>query len=394
MKILHVIPSVDARSGGTAQGLWQISKILQDAQHTVEVVTLEAADDLPTLEQDIKVHRLGPGRGTFGYCPAMAAWINQHVAQYDLLLLHSIWQFDTLVAARAAERQGVAYGVFPHGMLDPYFARAFPLKHVKKLIYWACFLRHTLRAAAGVLFTCAEEQLLARRSFPGYAARERVVPFGMYRPQLDLHSARQEFLRTYPELQGHRLALFLGRIDPKKAPEILLQAYSSVLASDDHWRLVFAGPVAASYQQALKAQSEATGCADRVVWTGMLKGALKWGALAAAEIFVLPSHQENFGLAVTEALAAGTPVLISNRVNIWREIEACGAGLICEDTAAATAQALTRWQAMTGEQRHNSRLRSAACFDQYFNYAQTAPAMIAALQELLTQTEVIAPAGR
>jgi len=112
--------------------------------------------------------------------------------------------------------------------------------------------------------------------------------------------------------------------------------------------------------------------AESITWTGMVKGPLKWGVFAASEVFVLPSHQENFGMVVAEAMASSTPVILSDKVNIWREVKSHGAGLICEDTAASVAAAMERWTAMSSDETAAMRTRSKACFDELFNYDVTA----------------------
>jgi glycosyltransferase involved in cell wall biosynthesis len=118
------------------------------------------------------------------------------------------------------------------------------------------------------------------------------------------------------------------------------------------------------------------GVADRITWTGMLTGSAKWEAIAAAEVFALPSHQENFGIAVAESLAYGVPVLISRKVNIWREIAEDGAGLVEPDDAAGTARLLERWLAKSEAERDEMRRRAAACFDKRFDLHQTSQALL------------------
>ena len=163
------------------------------------------------------------------------------------------------------------------------------------------------------------------------------------------------FSRHYPELRGKRLALFIGRIHPKKGCDLLIEAYAKVLGQDPDWHLVIAGPDQVGLREDLHYRAAELGIAPTVTWTGMLSGTMKWGALRSAEVFVLPSHQENFGIAVAEALAAGTPTLISNKVNIWREIEADGAGIVAEDTLEGTRQLFQSYVELSEQKRMDMR---------------------------------------
>jgi glycosyltransferase involved in cell wall biosynthesis len=257
-------------------------------------------------------------------------------------------------------------------MLDPYFKRNFPLKHIKKSIYWHLFLQPILRRATCVLFTCEEEKILARQSFSRYKVHETVVPFGTFPPDCDLALAREEFHAKWPEVRGKRVAVSVGRIHPKKGTDILIEAFAKTLARDPDWHLVVAGPDQVGLRMEFEMLAERLGISDRITWTGMVKGNLKWGAFAVSEVFILPSHQENFGIVVAEALAASVPVILSDKVNIWREVVNCEAGLVCEDTLEGTQAALTRWSKLTAEEIAAVRQRSRKCFDEMFNYEVTA----------------------
>jgi glycosyltransferase involved in cell wall biosynthesis len=114
----------------------------------------------------------------------------------------------------------------------------------------------------------------------------------------------------------------------------------------------------------------------------MLSGDLKWGAFHAADAFVLPSHQENFGIAVAEALACGLPVLISNKVNIWREIEQDGGGLVAEDTLAGTRELLEQWVRLAPEQQERMRTSARDCFNQRFEIGRAAKSLYEALSRM------------
>jgi glycosyltransferase involved in cell wall biosynthesis len=225
--------------------------------------------------------------------------------------------------------------------------------------------------------------VLARQSFSRYRVHETVVRYGTLGPDCDLDEAAQEFLTRWPQLRGKRLAISLGRIHPKKATDLLIQSFASTWGRDPQWRLVIAGPDQVGWRQDLEALAARLGVADQIIWTGMLEGALKWGSLAAAEVFVLPSHQENFGVVVAEAQACGVPVLVSNKINIWREVAESASGLICEDTVESTISAMQQWSELTAEQVPEFRRRSKQCFDEQFSYATNARWVVESVELLL-----------
>jgi glycosyltransferase involved in cell wall biosynthesis len=371
MKILHVIPSVNSAGGGPVEGLRQLCHVYRMGGHEVDVASLDSPELVGRYGFPAQVFPLGPGLGVYGYTTRAAKWFKENLERYDVVFIDSIWQYNTLATYRALKGTAIPYAVFTHGMLDPYFKKRYPLRHIKKLIYWRMFLQRILCNAAAVLFTCEEEKILARQSFPGYQVLETVVPFGTFGPECDTLMAGEEFLTQWPILRGKRMAISVGRIHPKKGTDILIEAFATTLARDPTWHLVIAGPDQAGLQKRLEALAVRLGIADRITWTGMLTGIVKWGALAASEVFVLPSHQENFGMVVAEAMACSLPVILSNKVNIWREVKNRGAGLICEDTVAGTRDCLALWHSLSVDEIAALRIRSKQCFDESFNYDVT-----------------------
>lgn len=387
MKILHVIPSVNPATGGPAEGLKQLCHVYHMGGHEVDVASLDSPKLIGQYNFPARVFALGPGWGLYGYAPHAAKWFKENLARYDVVFINCIWQYNTLAAYRALAGTATPYAVFTHGMLDPYFQRRYPLKHIKKLIYWHLFLREILTGASTVLFTCEEEKILARNSFPGYRVRETVVPYGIFGPECDLVAAGEEFLTQWPILRGRRLATTIGRIHPKKGTDILIEAFAATIAADPSWHLVIAGPDQIGIKKSLEAMAARLGIANRITWTGMLTGAAKWGALAASEVFVLPSHQENFGIVVAEAMACSLPVIASNKVNIWREVESYGAGLICEDDVEGVKARLSQWQLLSGGEIAAMRVRSKECFDEMFNYDATAQRALDIVEHVAHQSK-------
>ncbi|RKP59135.1 glycosyltransferase [Pararobbsia silviterrae] len=378
-RVLHVIPSLDPRMGGVVEAVVQLVRHLEPLGCASEVVTLDA-DEGPVHDRvRASVHRVGPGRGFYGLSPRLVGWIRANRARFDAIVVHGIWQFHSVAAWAGVIGTRTPLFVFPHGMLDPWFERAYPAKHLKKRLYWALLERRVFDRAHRVLFTCEEERELARHPFLSARHRLAVNGFGIdsVPDDIDADAAIQAFRRTYPALDGTRIWLFLSRIHEKKGCDLLIDAFADVAPRDPSLRLVIAGPGDAALIASLKQQARARGVADRIVWPGMLSGELKWGALAAAEVFVLPSHQENFGIAVVEALASRTPVLITNRINIWREIEASGGGWICTDTRESVRDLLARWAFdTTPDQRELMREAAYASFETHFRIEAAARALL------------------
>lgn len=383
MKILRSIHTVNPALGGPIESVRQSSGVLARRGHQVEIITLDAPGDPWVRDFPFEVHALGPGRGSYGYAPRFSDWIEERHAQYDAVIVHGIWQYSSFGVWRALRGTATPYFVFPHGMLDPWFKRTYPLKHLKKWAYWPWAEYRVLRDATAVLFTSEEERRLARESFWLYRCNERVVNYGTAAPETDLETAREDFLQSFPHLRGKRFLLFLGRLHEKKGCEILIQAVAEVrrkmgLGQTPH--LVLAGPCAdEEYLRRLKNLAGGDRENPTVTFTGMLTGGKKWGAFSAADAFILPSHQENFGIAVVEALACGTPVLISNKVNIWREIDAAKAGYVENDDLAGTTRLIDRWLVTPADARAAMRENATECFAQQFEINRATDSLLEAL---------------
>jgi glycosyltransferase involved in cell wall biosynthesis len=145
------------------------------------------------------------------------------------------------------------------------------------------------------------------------------------------------------------------------------------------------GPDQVGWQAELSGMAKQLQISNRITWTGMVTGELKWGALRASEVFVLPSHQENFGIVVAEALACGKPALISNKVNIWREIESGGAGIAGPDDLDGTCAMLEKWLEMSSREKSDMRKRAYVCFLQNFEIVNASRTLIRALSKLVAE---------
>ena len=385
LRILHSIRSVNPHGGGPVEGVKQFARVNTAAGHVIEVVSLDAPTDSWVTEFPLPCHAMGPVKGSYGYSAKFVPWLKANRQNYDVVIVDGLWQYNGFAVWRALHGTATPYFVFSHGMLDPWFKRTYPLKHFKKWLYWPWGEYRVLRDAKAVLFTCEEERRLARQSFWLYRVNERVVNFGTGAPKGDPVAQKQLFQEAFPGTRDQHCLLFLGRVHVKKGTDLLFEAFAQLVKRNPSamadWRIVVAGPNDHAYGSEMKTLADRLGIADRITWTGMLTGDLKWGAFYQAAAFVLPSHQENFGIAVAEALACGVPVLISDKVNIWREIDQDGAGYVANDDLASTVQTLQRWMETSPADRALMAERARKCFQMRFDVEQTARSLIAVLQE-------------
>lgn len=372
LHILHVIDSLSPADGGLPEAVRQLVTTQLDAGVCVELVCLDAPGNSFLTGVGCPVHALGPAHlGRYGFSPRLWRWLRGNVGRFDGIVVNGIWTFPGVAVRSAARRAQVAYGVFPHGALDPWFNRNYPLKHLKKKLYWR--LQYpVLRDACAVIFTSEAERDLAATSFSPCTWKSVVVPIGINDPEgcrtkgsaQSRNSSDQveAFFQALPVLRGRRFLLFLARVHEKKGCDLLVEAFAKVSASVPDVDLVMAGPDQEGMTAKLQRQAVSLGVSSRIHWPGMICGDLKWGALRAAEAFVLPSHQENFGVAVVESLAAGRPVLISNQVNIWQGIEDDGAGLVDDDTVSGCERLMRRWLALSKVDRDAMAARARSSF--------------------------------
>ena len=370
MRILHIIGTLDPRSGGPVAVVAALTRF-SDPDITSEVVTLDSPTEKFVLDpsfpvSDLAVTALGPTRTRYGYTARLLPWLRANASRFDGVVVHGLWQYCGLATWRVFSGSK-PYMVFAHGMLDPYFKRAFPLKHLKKWIYWALLEYWVLRDAHCVLFTGEEEQRLAAQSFWLHRWKGQVVALGATLPEGDEALWRRAFLDRFPALAGRRYLLFLGRIDRKKGCNLLIDAFLRAASLDPQLDLVMAGPDERHWRIKLEGPIIDAGLTSRVHWTGMLRGEEKWGAFACSEAFVLPSHQENFGVAVVEALASYKPVLVSDKVNISFTIVSAGAGLVDVDTEEGTLRLIAAWIAMTAEQRNRMGRAARRLFENSYD---------------------------
>lgn len=341
MKVLHVIPSLSTVHGGPTRALALMERALLAQGIAVETATTDDAGPgrhsgkpcgRPLAEDDAVRWYFGKTFEFYKPSVAFAGWIAREVRRYDLVHIHALFSFTSTNAAWAARRAGVPYIVRPLGTLNAYgmqqrrpWAKTLSMRLIESRI---------LRHAAAVHFTSEQEAQEAGQL--GIPMRQAIIPLAVEPAATAFHPSR------FASLRGAPCLLFLSRLDPKKNVEALLDAAALLSNEMPALRVLIAGDGPPAYVATLRARAASLGIAPRVMWTGHLEGAVKAAAFAAADVFVLPSHSENFGIAAAEALAAGVPCLLGNGVAIASEVAEAGAGIAVGTDAPGVCAALRR----------------------------------------------------
>ncbi len=257
------------------------------------------------------------------------ASVHRLVQEAEIVHLHTMWSPLNAIVAGICRRLNKPYVISPHGMLDPY---SLGIKALKKRAYMGIVERRMIQGAAGVLFTADEERDLAVAQI-GDVPNPGVVGLGADMPSASREELEARFRSAHPDLADRKFIIFLGRLHPKKRPDIAIRAMSGVRAKEPDAALLMVGDGDPGYVSALRQHAASLGLSDCIHFLGLLTGDEKWSALAASRVFVLPSLQENFAIAAAEALQLGVPVLITDKINIWREIVGGGAGVLLREEA-------------------------------------------------------------
>jgi glycosyltransferase involved in cell wall biosynthesis len=263
-------------------------------------------------------------------------WLRGHVMHYDIVHIHAVFSFASLVAGHAAAAAAVPYVVRPLGVLNRWgvenrrrYLKALSLRWLELPM---------LRKAAAMHYTSRMELNEVARFHLGNL--QQVVPLGIDLRPFDNLPARQLFSEHFPETAATRNILFLSRIDEKKGLDLLIEAFCRIAVGRPDIRLVICGGGSPAITDQGQRRAASLGLADRVTWTGHVSGELRFAAYSAAEIFVLPSHSENFGIALLEAMAAGLPCLSTDQVALAADAAADQAVMLAARHPAAIAGAL------------------------------------------------------
>lgn len=344
MKVLHVIPSVSPALGGPTQVVLNLVKALRDCKVDAEIVTTNDNGatllDVP-LNQRIEYEqvpvwflpRFSPPLKEFIFSPAITKWLWQHIRDYDILDNHYLFSYASTCAAAIARWQNVPYTVRTMGQLAPW---ALAQSRLKKQIYTFLIERQNLNRADAVHCTSNGEAEDVRNF--GIQTPTVTLPLGVNQPVYWLQ-AKQKLHEIYGIAAEKPVVLFLSRLHYKKRPDLLIQALG-IAAKQYKFHAILAGSGETDYLNYLNNLVSSLGLTEQTTFPGFVEGENKNLLLQGADIFVLPSFSENFGIAVAEAMAHGLPVIITPDIQIAPEIAAAKAGLVVPGEVESQADAI------------------------------------------------------
>ena len=373
MKVLHIIPSVAPCRGGPSEAV--LAMVRSQRREGVDAEILTSNDDgagvlqVPTgsfLEHEGAPVCFLPRRSPsfkplreFQYSSDSASWLKQHLPSYDCLHVHGVFSHLSTLAMHLARRNGIPYLSRPLGQLHPWSLRQSALK---KKLYWTLIEQANLAGASAIHCTSAPEAEHVRALLPG--AKAVVIPHGV-EPGPTVPVAAMQLQETYGIEMGGPVVLFLSRWHEKKNIPVLLQALAKIRHLP--WTLILAGSTEDNQlAEHVKQQIQSLGLTERVICPGHVKGASKEILLQGANVFVLPSESENFGIAVAEALVHGLPVCITPGVDLAETVKTLDGGLVCEPEPVALSTCLQHMLSDVSwsdpSRRQKIRDASRACF--------------------------------
>jgi glycosyltransferase involved in cell wall biosynthesis len=353
MRVVHVISSVGKSAGGTAEIVPKICSVQQKAGIHV---TLACRDIGSLSDTAVQAQKDGVTLRLFN---GMSSWLNkisfswdmmrnlgELVRDSDIVHLHGGWLFAVWWGAHCARKYGKAYVIMPHGSLEP--ERLKISKWKKRIVGWL-FDRRVYRHASAVWVTAESEGVGVRRY--GVTCPIHVVPLGLDVEQYERSVPSSELLSRLGVSVGKKVVLYFSRITKIKGLDLLAQAWSSVAKDFPDWQLVVAGPDDYHGYRAVAEELFGRLCpTDSYRFTGPVYGADKYSLLKSASVFVLPTRNENFSIAVQESLASGVPVVCTKGAP-WQVLETAKCGCWTDVSAEGIASGLRHLMGCTGKQR-------------------------------------------
>ncbi|PZO54474.1 MAG: glycosyl transferase group 1 [Phormidesmis priestleyi] len=399
LKILQIVPSISLVYGGPSQMVQGLSAAISQQPKTavaqVTIITTDSNGDVDEAPLDVPLGVAVPQDGyeiihfrcapfrRYKFSADLLTWLWHHAPNYDIAHIHALFSPVSTAAATVCRWRKLPYIMRPLGTLDPADLKK---KQRVKQLYAQLLERPNLAGAAAIHFTSELEAKVSERF--GVSTLEMVIPLGVALPTLPDRTAAQAAIRAQFAIPSERpIVLFMSRIDPKKGFDLLLPALTNLHQRQQPFHLLLCGanPQDRAYENRIREQIETSAWAQWATFMGFISGDLKAQVLSAADLFVLPSYYENFGIAVAEAMAAAMPVVISDQVHIWPAIAQANAGWIVPTAIEPLTQALA--EALNQpEMLHQRGQNAQRCAQENYSWQAIGERVTAHYRQLLETT--------
>lgn len=355
-RVCQVVASINEFVGGTALFVTSLNTALTKQQILSRIFTLNyQKKGRQIIDDNIRVNSYDTNflaRNLRGFHTQAGSDLNKlALNELDLIHNHGLWMFPNVYARQAALSHGLPLVISPHGMLEAWSLKR---SRTKKWLAWLLYEQKNLNSAT-VFHATSRQELNSIRQL-GFQQPIVLIPSGVDIPEDNYQPSREVLAKLFPALTDKRWLLFFSRLHPKKGIDNLLYVWQELAVQYSDWHLVIAGPNFINYQKELELLVKKLNLVERVTFTGMLTGQQKASALSNADLFVLPTHSENFGIAIAESLAYGVPV-ITTKGAPWQDLESYDCGWWIEDNQQALKIALVEAIQMSSRERQAMGLK-------------------------------------
>ena len=367
INILHMASTLNPKYGGPVEGLKILNVAYKKFNISLNVLTLDNKKSVWLKDKLLpKTFAIGPSYFNYKLNFKIWSWLKKNVHRYDFVVVDGVWQFHGLIMWLYAKKYNQPYFILPHGMLDPWFKKYYFFKHIKKIIYWKLFENKILRDAKAVLFHNKKEKELASIPYRPFSINSEIINHGVVKKNYKQRILKKTFDNLLKNNKEKKIVLFLSRIHKKKGCDILIKSFAKSFKDNKNVILVMAGHDKNEYAIELKKLASNLKLKN-IIWTGFINDIQKWSLLKYSDVSCFPSNSENFGITIVESLSCGTPVIISNKINIYENIYKYKAGFVGNNNVKDTTRNLKKWYRLSTNKKKILKQNAIKCFERNFN---------------------------
>ena len=365
IKVLRIISTLNPQKGGPAKAIIDNSLAMINQNIKVDILTCDRTSSKFYKSKYINIINQGPSFfGNFYFSYNLFFWLLKNKKNYDFFILHGIWDFKNIVAFMLLNNN---YSVFVHGSLHPAQGKGF-FNKAKKKLYWLIFEKRNLLKSKSLLLTSNKEKAQLDDTFVDTKGIKKVfVKYGILKSNPNKKILLSKFNKKFPFLKNKSFYLYLGRLHKQKGADIIIEAVNKIKLNSNIKILIMGPFIGSKFENKLKLLVKKYKLEKQIFFSNAQFGDIKWGAIYSSKAMLLPSHGENFGISLVEAMSAGKPVLTTFKVNINDIIIKYNAGLISRDNLTNFSKILLQFQTLNKKKKNQISNNALKCFKDNFD---------------------------